>query len=104
MELWNAIVNCLKKAEKIKARCIAIPAVSSGKFHFPKEDCAETMFRAVEFYAKNMNRSLEEVRFVNVDITTFVTFKLMFVERYMKDETIEAKLKMIANYQDYVKT
>ena len=97
------MVNCLKKAEKIAAKRIAIPAVASGKFHFPKDLCAETMFSAVEFYATNMNKTIEEVRFVNIDITTFLTFKHIFQARYMKDEATEAILKQISNYHDFIK-
>jgi len=45
--LYNAVFNTLKTAEELKCASVAIPAISSGIFGFPKPLCAETFFTAI---------------------------------------------------------
>ena len=50
--LQTAVRNCLDQAQKMGAATISIPAISTGKFNFPKALCAEIMMReTVAFFA-----------------------------------------------------
>ena len=49
--LHSAVTETLKFAERYACRSVAIPAISSGIFGFPKRLCAKTLFDAVEQYA-----------------------------------------------------
>ena len=50
--LYSAVYNTLKLANWLKCKSVAIPAISSGIFGFPKPLCAETFFHAIEEFCK----------------------------------------------------
>lgn len=43
MKLRKATHNCLTRAEELGLRSIALPAISTGVFGYPLEDCARVM-------------------------------------------------------------
>ncbi len=51
-QLRSAIAKVLALAEQYGMQSLAIPAVSTGIFGFPKEDCAQIMISTVTKYAK----------------------------------------------------
>jgi len=53
--LYNTVFNTLKTAEELKYASVAIPAISSGIFGFPKPLCAETFFTAIRDSLPNSN-------------------------------------------------
>jgi len=97
-EFRNLVINCLKKSEKKHLKSICIAAISEAFFWFPIEICAEIILDAVEFYAKNMNESINEIRIVNDNITSFLTFKLKFEDRYLIDKETKEKLQNLQYY------
>jgi putative ATPase len=73
--LAQAVANSLAKAEELGMHGIAMPAISSGIFGFPKEWCAEIMVKsALDFYQKQAQTSLQEIRFTNIDELTTEIF------------------------------
>ena len=71
--LKMAIKNCLKEAESLKS--IAIPAVSSGQFGFPRDLCAKVILEAVvQFCRANPSCNLSEIHLVNHDSPTVKVF------------------------------
>ena len=65
---------------------MAIPAISSGIFGYPKPKCAETLFDVVQEFALSFkskaNRSIERVHFTNFDQETVDIFSKEFRSRY----------------------
>ena len=69
--LREAVWNSLAKAEELGASSIALPAISSGIFGFPKPRCAEILVQtALDFCAAHPDASLHEIRFTNIDRPT----------------------------------
>lgn len=72
MAVWNSLV----KADELRLRSIAIPAISSGIFSFPKERCAEILIAAAfDFYKQHPDSSVQEIRFTNIDRPTVEVFR-----------------------------
>jgi O-acetyl-ADP-ribose deacetylase (regulator of RNase III) len=75
--LHSAVFNTLRTANKINCKSVAIPAISSGIFGFPKPLCAETFFKAIEDYFVDQTPSeavLQEVHLTNFDWETTEIF------------------------------
>jgi O-acetyl-ADP-ribose deacetylase (regulator of RNase III) len=69
--LRSAAWNSLVKAHELELTSIALPAISSGIFGFPKERCAEILVRtALDFCEDYPDSPLREIRFTNIDRTT----------------------------------
>lgn len=47
IKLRNATLNCLKIANENKLKDIAFPAISTGIFDFPMQECSEIMIQTV---------------------------------------------------------
>ena len=77
MDLRNCIKNILELAKVNKVKQIAIPAISSGIFGFPKSECAKILVGETLLWIKEMkgNEFLNEIRFTNNDSLTCEIFK-----------------------------
>ncbi len=74
-ELASAVTNTLDLAEREGCATVAMPAISSGIFGFPKERCAEILFDRVEaWFAARPQSVLRELRFTNIDAPTVGVF------------------------------
>ncbi len=56
-KLKNATISALKIADKHDVRTITFPAVSTGIYAFPIEDCAEIMLRATIEYLQQQTKN-----------------------------------------------
>jgi O-acetyl-ADP-ribose deacetylase (regulator of RNase III) len=73
--LHDALLNSLLKADELGLRSIAIPAISSGIFGFPRQRCAEILIKAArEFYFMHPGSTLRLIRFVLIDRETLDIF------------------------------
>ena len=70
--------SALVKADELGCKSIALPAISSGIYGFPKPLCAETFFKVLESYACERETSLEDVRLTNFDTETVDIFQSEF--------------------------
>ena len=69
-----AVLNSLKEAAEYNS--IAIPAISSGVYRFPRELCARIIIETVlEFCKDNPNCNLTDIRLTNIDDPTVNVFK-----------------------------
>ena len=81
--LDKVMKNVLKEAEKKKCRVIAVPAISSGIFGFPKDLCAKILVSAtIDKSSRKTFRSLKEVHFVNIDDPTVQVFNDEFMNSF----------------------
>ena len=82
--LEMAIRNCLKEAAGL--RSIAIPAVSSGQFGFPRDLCAKVILDAVvDFCKANPACNLSDIHLVNHDLPTVKVFVDEMRNRFAKE-------------------
>lgn len=78
-----AVRACLDTAAARTCRTLAIPAISTGIFRFPKPTCASVMFRVIEQYAREVsNSSLQVINLTNFDQETVQTFEAEFHKRF----------------------
>jgi putative ATPase len=79
--LMTAVKNSLLLASEKGLYSIALPAISSGIFGFPKDRCASIMFDTVlDFFGEYPTSSLKLVRLTNLDRPT----ARIFTEEYDK--------------------
>ncbi len=73
-KLKSAVRSALELAESRGIKSVALPAISSGIFGFPKERAAEIIFNtAVEFLKDS--KSVREIHFCNIDEFTSRLFE-----------------------------
>jgi O-acetyl-ADP-ribose deacetylase (regulator of RNase III) len=73
--LHLAVQGSLKRAEELDLTSIALPAISTGIYGFPKERAAGVMIRSIlEHLAQNPASSLTHVRLTLYDRPTLVAF------------------------------
>lgn len=72
----DATLNSLRRAEELKLRSIAFPALATGVAGFPVDECAETMIGAARDYAAaNPDSSIDLVVFVLFTQSDFAVFE-----------------------------
>ena len=73
--LRSAGMNSLLKAHELGLASIALPAISSGIFGFPKDRCARILVQAaLDFTGQYPDSPLREIRFTNIDEETTALF------------------------------
>lgn len=73
--LRSAVWNSLARAEELKLSSIALPAISSGIFGFPKDRCAAIFVKAaLDFIEEHPEGHLRQIRFTNIDRRTVDLF------------------------------
>lgn len=81
MKLTNAVVNSLKEADRLDVASVAMPAISSGIFGFPKDRCAQILLEtARDWLQSNPNSSVRQVDMTNIDDLTAGIFVDTFDE------------------------
>jgi len=74
-KLRSAIRSALEVAESLKVKSVALPAVSTGIFGYPKELGVKVIFDEVLKYVdRNPNTMIKEIHFTNIDTLTSELF------------------------------
>jgi O-acetyl-ADP-ribose deacetylase (regulator of RNase III) len=74
-KLESVITGSLRLAEELKCSSIALPAISTGIFGFPKDRAAGIIFSAIEkYFVDNPSSGLRQVRLVLFDQPTIEVF------------------------------
>jgi O-acetyl-ADP-ribose deacetylase (regulator of RNase III) len=74
-KLAEAVTGSLRVADELKCESIAMPAISTGIFGFPKDRAAGIVFSAIETYFSNVQTStLKTVRILLFDDATIQPF------------------------------
>ena len=94
--LHFAVTNALKKAGDFKS--VAIPAISTGVYGFPRDLCAKVMIdAALEFSEKNPKCSLSEIHFIDTNDASVREMVKEMTTRFKYDpsfcDSTQSKLK-----------
>jgi putative ATPase len=74
-KLADAVTGSLRVADELKLLSIAMPAISTGIFGFPKERAAGIIFSAVKkYFSGDQNSTLKVIRIVLFDDATIQPF------------------------------
>ena len=74
-KLGSAVTGSLRVADELKCSSIALPAISTGIFGFPKDRAAGIIFSAIEkYFVENSSSGLRHVRLVLFDQSTIDVF------------------------------
>jgi len=74
-KLAAAISGSLQRAEELAMHSLALPAISTGIFGFPKDRAAQIIFQTVQqYFAEYYDSSIELVRLVLFDQPTLAAF------------------------------
>jgi putative ATPase len=80
-KLADAVAGSLRMADELKLLSIAMPAISTGIFGFPKERAAGIIFSVIEkYFIETKNSSIQIVRLVLFDDATIQPFLKIWVE------------------------
>ncbi|TNV80729.1 hypothetical protein FGO68_gene16797 [Halteria grandinella] len=102
--MQRAFYQSLLKANQYYCQSVALPALSSGIFGYPKDLCAQALFKAIDKYAEDSHSdsskkdSLQEIRIVIYDDETYIPFQHEFKMRYARnDDRYKTYQKMISS-------
>ena len=73
-KLSDAVTGSLRVADELKCSSIALPAISTGIFGFPKDRAAGIIFSSIEKYFENNVSSLKVVKLVLFDQSSVDVF------------------------------
>src|SRR5215216_7107250 len=74
-KLEAAVTGSLRVAEKLTCSSLALPAISTGIYGFPKERAATIIFTAIEnYFAANSSSELKTIKLVLFDQPTVDVF------------------------------
>ena len=74
-KLGSAVTGSLRVADELKCASIALPAISTGIFGFPKDRAAGIIFSAIDkYFVENSSSGLRHVRLVLFDTATIDVF------------------------------
>ncbi len=80
-KLRAAVQGSLEVADELRLQSIAIPAISTGIFGFPKERAAKVLLTAIEGYFASSPSGIKVVRVVLFDDPTARAFMNVWAER-----------------------
>lgn len=73
-KLSEALTGSLRVADELNCSSIAMPAISTGIFGFPKERAADIIFSTIEDYFENNTSNINVVKLVLFDQPTVDVF------------------------------
>lgn len=82
-KLSAAVSGSLRRAEELDLSSIALPAISTGIFGFPKDRAARVIYQAVhDHFSQNPDSGVKDVRMVVFDQPTTDVFQMIWEEVY----------------------
>jgi putative ATPase len=87
-QLKQAILSSYARATELSATSIALPAISSGIFGYPKNLVAEVFFSTTIEYLEHNETSLTTIKFLNFDDPTVNVFTAEFTKRFTNEHEL----------------
>jgi O-acetyl-ADP-ribose deacetylase (regulator of RNase III) len=84
-KLEAAVTGSLRVAEELKCASVALPAISTGIYGFPKERAAEIIFSAIEKFFADKSSGLKTVKLVLYDQPTVDVFLKSWQDQWGKN-------------------
>ncbi|HJS19023.1 MAG TPA: macro domain-containing protein [Anaerolineales bacterium] len=81
-KLSDSVAGSLRVADELNCSFIAMPAISTGIFGFPKDRAAEIIFSAIEDYFESYSSDIKIVKLVLFDQLTVDIFINIWDKRY----------------------
>jgi O-acetyl-ADP-ribose deacetylase len=81
-KLSDAVTGSLRVADELKCESIALPAISTGIFGFPKDRAAGIIFGSIETYFENNISSLKMVKMTLFDQATVDVFRNIWQSKW----------------------
>ena len=82
-KLKEAILGSLSTAEELKARSIALPAISTGIYGFPVDRAAQIFMQTLnDYFESNPNSTLDFIKIVLFDDLTTAAFSKAFQDEF----------------------
>lgn len=81
-KLSEAVTGSLRVADELKCSSIAMPAISTGIFGFPKDRAAGIIFASIEKYFEDNPSNLKTVRLTLFDQTTVDAFVKIWQDKW----------------------
>ena len=85
-KLREAVTGSLRVADELNCSALAMPAISTGIFGFPKDRAAKIIFSAIEEYWESNSSALKIVRLVLFDQPTVDVFLKSFQNKWADKE------------------
>jgi len=79
-KLYDAVLGSLRVADELKLTSIAMPAISTGIFGFPKDRAARVMLKAIYEYLEKEKSNLKIIRITLFDQLTVDEFSRVWEE------------------------
>lgn len=92
--LKKVCANVFDIAARLKAKSVAMPAISSGIYGVPKEVCAQTMFSFIDELDQSLSKKRSapiEIRLVNIDQETTKVFRQEFHNWSLKGREVQRR-------------
>jgi O-acetyl-ADP-ribose deacetylase len=83
-KLAFAVTGSLRVADELKCASIALPAISTGIFGFPKDRAAGIIFSAIENYFETNKSNLKVVKLTLFDQATVDVFLKSWQDKWIK--------------------
>ena len=82
-KLFEAVTGSLRLADELQCSSVAMPAISTGIFGFPKDRAAEIIFSSIEiFFSDHVDSRPNLVKLVLFDQSTAVAFLKVWRSRW----------------------
>jgi O-acetyl-ADP-ribose deacetylase len=85
-KLHQAVTGSLRVADELKCSSLAMPAISTGIFGFPRDRAAKIIFSAIEEYWESNSSGLKMARLVLFDQPTVDVFLKTFQNQWADKE------------------
>jgi putative ATPase len=85
-QLKRTVLSSYARATELSATSIALPAISSGIFGYPKDLVAEVFFSTTIEYLEHNETSLTTIKFLNFDDPTVKVFAAEFQKRFTNED------------------